>query len=295
MFSRFSLIAAVAFATAFRATRLVAQDPQPVPALTAHVTDLTGTLDPHQKESLENDLTALEKAKGSQLGVLIVRTTQPEDIAAFGIRVADAWKLGRKGTEDGVILIVAIDDHRVRIEVGRGLEGAIPDAAAARVIREYIAPRFRQGDYYGGIRDATGALIKLINDEPLPAPLTEDRPGSEEGANSVLSALVAAWFVGLFFRRILGWLPLLPRGGIVGFVAGAVAWLVGGLLLVGIAGAILGLFLGLLSGGSGGVFARRGGWGGFGGGGGFGSGFGGGGGFSGGGGGFSGGSASGSW
>src|SRR5690606_17275962 len=115
-----------------------------------------------------------EKAKGAQLAVLMVATTQPEDIAEYGIRVADAWKIGRAASDDGVILIVAKDDRRVRIEVGQGLEGAIPDAAAARIIREYIAPRFRQGDWYGGIHDATGALAKLINDEPLPPPLEGD-------------------------------------------------------------------------------------------------------------------------
>ena len=123
-----------------------AQDrPQAVPALTARVTDLTGTLDAQQKQTLEAELEALEKSKGAQLAVLLVPTTEPEDIAAYGIRVADAWKLGRAATDDGVILIVAKNDRRVRIEVGQGLEGAIPDAAAARIIREYIAPRFRAG------------------------------------------------------------------------------------------------------------------------------------------------------
>ena len=301
MFPRLRLAAAVALATAFRAADLAAQDPQPIPPLAAHVTDRTGTLDPQQKQALEGDLTALEAAKGSQLGVLIVRTTGSEDIAAFGIRVADAWKLGQKGTDDGVILIVAVDDHRVRIEVGRGLEGAIPDAAAARVIREYVAPRFREGDYYGGIRDAVGALTKLINDEPLPAPLTDDRSNRTGGLNGIRPALIAAWVVALFLRGLLGRVPGVPRAGIVGLGSGGIAWLVSGLLPLGVGVGILGLIFGLLGGG-GGTFARRGGWGGFGGGGfgggGFGGGMfggGGGGGFSGGGGGFSGGGASGRW
>lgn len=270
----------------------------PVPALTAHVTDLTGTLDATQKQALESELVALEKSKGSQVGVLIVPTTSPEDIAQYGIRVGDAWKLGRKGTDDGVILIVAKNDHRVRIEVGQGLEGAIPDAAAARVIREYIAPRFRANDYFGGIHDATTALGKLINDEPLPPPLTDDKANRGNG-DSLMPALIAAWFTAMFLRGVLGRVSAAPRAGIVGLGAGGIGWLVSGLLPVGVGAGLLGLFFGLFGGGGGGGFANRGGWGGFGGGGfgggGWGGGGGGGGGFSGGGGGFSGGGASGSW
>jgi uncharacterized protein len=272
----------------------VAQDqPQPVPALTARVTDLTGTLDASQKQTLESELEALEKAKGAQVGVLMLPSTAPEDIAEYGIRVADAWKLGRQASDDGVILIVAKDDRRVRIEVGQGLEGAIPDAAAARIIREYISPRFRANDYYGGIHDATGALAKLVNDEPLPPPLTEDQGGRSD---NLMPALVAAWFAALFLRGVLGRAHALPRAGLVGAGAGLVAWLVSGLVLVGFGVGVLGLFFGLLGGGGGGGgFANRGGHGGFGGGGWSGGGGGGGGGFSGGGGGFSGGGASGSW
>ena len=234
------------------------------------------------------------------MAVLLVPTTAPEDIAAYGIRVAEAWKIGRKGTDDGVILIVAVRDHRVRIEVGRGLEGAIPDAAAARVIREYLAPRFRANDYYGGVHDAIGALTSLIRGEPLPPPLTDERGRESALPGRIMPALVVAWFAASFLRRLLGFLPALMRGGLVGLVTGAAAWVVSGLLPLGLAAGILGLLLGLIGGG-GGHFASRGGWSGFGGGGfggGFGGGggsFGGGGGFSGGGGGFAGGGASGNW
>lgn len=277
--------------------------PQPIPPLSAHVTDRTGTLDARQIQTLEAELTALEQSKGSQVAVLLVPTTAPEDIAAYGIRVAEAWKLGRKGTDDGVIVIVAVQDRRVRIEVGRGLEGAIPDAAAARVIREYIAPRFRANDYFGGLHDAIGALASLIRDEPLPAPLTDERDPGADLPDRVVPGLVVAWFAASFLRRLFGALPALVRGGLVGLVAGGAAWLVSGLLLVGVAAGVVGLLLGLIGTG-GGRFASRGGWGGFGGGGlgGFGGGFGGGGfgrggggGFSGGGGGFAGGGASGKW
>ena len=271
MTSRWALLAVLA------AFGVAAQSDPRVPPLTAHVTDLTGTLDPQQIQTLEDELKALEQSKGSQVAVLIVATTEPEDIAAFGIRVAEAWKLGRAGTDDGVILIVAKNDRRVRIEVGRGLEGAIPDAAAARVIREYLTPRFRAEDYYGGIHDATDALTKLINDEPLPPPLTDERDNGLDGANRFMPSLVAAWFVAVFLRGLFGRAPTAPRAGIVGLGSGVASWLVSGWLPLGIGVGILGLIFGLLGGG-GGSFAKRGGWGGFGGGG-----FGGGGGFAGGG------------
>ena len=289
-------VAGCALAFAFAAA--ADADVQPIPPLTAHVTDLTGTLDPTQKQALEGELVALEKSKGSQVGVLIVPTTAPEDIAQYGIRVADAWKLGRKGTDDGVILIVAKNDRRVRIEVGRGLEGAIPDAAAARIIREYIAPRFRGNDYFGGIHDAIGALTRLINDEALPPPLADDQGSGSP--DRLVPALVAAWFAAIFLRGVFGGVPAAPRAGLVGAGSGLAGWLVSGLVPLGIGAGLLGLLFGFAgSGRGGGGFASRGGWGSFGGGlggGGWSSGGGGGGGgFSGGGGGFSGGGASGSW
>ena len=274
----------------------LAQD-APIPPLTARVTDLTGTLDAQQKQTLESELAALEQRKGSQVAVLIVSTTQPEDIAQYSIRVFDQWKLGRKNIDDGVLLIVAKNDRRVRIEVARGLEAAIPDAAAARIIREYITPRFRAGDWFGGIHDAIGALTKLIDGEQLPPPLTDEKP--RHGERNIFNALVFAFFIGLWVRAMFGALPTPPRAGLVGAAAGGAAWFFSGLLPLGIGVGFLGLVLGLLGGGGGGGgFANRGGWGGWGGGGGFGGGGGGGfggGGFSGGGGMSAGGGASGSW
>lgn len=297
-FARFLVTLLVSAGCVFAVAAFAAEgDPQAIPPLTAHVTDLTGTLSATQQQTLEGELVALEKAKGSQLGVLIVPTTQPEDIAQYGIRVADAWKLGRKGVDDGAILIVAKNDRRVRIEVGRGLEGAIPDAASARVIREYIAPRFRTNDFYGGIHDAIGAMTKLVDGEPLPPPLTEDH-GTSGGHNGIIPALVFAWFAATILRGLFSRVPTAPRAGLVGVGAGVIGWLISGLVPVGIGLGVLGIFLGLFGGGGGGGFANRGGFGGFGGfgGGGLGGGgFGGGGGFSGGGGGFAGGGASGSW
>ncbi len=260
---------------------------QPIPALTARVTDTTGTLDAQQTQTLESDLAALEQRKGSQLAVLIVPTTQPEEIEQYSIRVVDAWKLGRKNVDDGALLIVAKDDHHVRIEVGRGLEGAIPDAASARIIREYITPKFRAGDFYGGVHDATDAMTKLIDGEPLPPPLAKDNKRHGDVANTLITAL----FIGFWARAFFGGLPSAPRAGLVGAATGGLAWFLSGVLPLGIGMAAFGLILGWL-GGAGGGFARGGGSGGwssgsFGGGG--------GGGFSGGGGGFAGGGASGSW
>lgn len=271
-------------------------DLQPVPALTARVTDLTDTLDANQKETIESELAALEQRKGAQLAVLIVPTTQPEDIAQFAIRVYDQWNLGRKGVDDGALLIVAKNDRRVRIEVARGLEGAIPDAATARIIREYITPRFREGDFYGGIHDAIGVLTKLVDGEPLPEPFASD--SESHGGNNIQNALFLAFFVAMWARAMFARVPTAPRAGLVGAAAGGVSWFMSGLLPLGIGAGLLGLLFGALGGGGGG-FVRRGGGGGFGGGGfgggSFGGSSGGGGGFSGGGGMSAGGGSSGSW
>jgi uncharacterized protein len=262
----------------------------PVPALSARVTDLTGTLDAGQRAALEARLETFERTKGSQVVVLVVPTTQPETIEQYGIRVADAWKIGRGGAiDDGVILLVAKDDRTLRIEVGQGLEGVLPDAIAKRIIEETIIPQFRSGDFYGGIADGVERIIAVIEGEPLPPP----RRGVGDGRlpqDSLPFLLMAPLLVGGFVRMTMNRFLGATSAGALG---GGVAWWIAG------ASAALGLglfcFLIVLLAGSG--TGRRGGWssggysGGFGGGG-FG---GGGGGFSGGGGGFSGGGASGRW
>jgi uncharacterized protein len=290
-----ALLALIAFSYA---VELFGADLQQIPPLTARVTDTSGTLDTAQKQALESSLATLEQRKGAQLAVLMVPTVKPEEIEQYSIRVVDAWKLGRNKVDDGVLLIIAKNDHRVRIEVGRGLEGAIPDAASARIIREYITPRFRAGDFNGGIVDATDALTKLIDGEPLPPPLAEERRAP--GAGNIFNTFTTVLFVAIWLRAMFGGLPAAPRAGIVGLASGAVAMFFGGVLALAVVCGLFGALLGVLGGGGGGGgFARRGGFGGFGGGG-FGGGGGswsggGGGGFSGGGGGFSGGGASGSW
>lgn len=258
-----------------------------VPSLSRRVTDLTATLTAEQVAALENKLAAFEAQKGSQIAVLIVPTTEPEDIAQFGIRVADQWKIGRKKIDDGVILIVAKNDRRMRIEVGYGLEGAIPDAIARRVIAETITPFFKAGDFYGGIDAGVQQLMRLIEGEPLPAPAAAPaETGTDDGAFLVLivGGIVVGWLLSALMSR-----P--AAGGIAALGSGAV-----GAFLLGFTPLLLFIavfvFAGVASG-----FRRGGGWssGGGWGGGGFGGGGFGGGSWGGGGGGFGGGGSSGSW
>lgn len=280
-----------------------AQGLQPIPKLTARVTDLTGTLTAEQQTALEQKLAAFEAAKGSQVAVLVVPTTKPEEIEQYSIRVVDQWKLGRgevngKRVDDGALLIIAKDDHRMRIEVGQGLEGALTDATSTRIISETITPQFREGNFYGGIDSGVDQMIKVIDGEPLPPPEHEWRSGRHGGGAGVLPQLLFAVLIGsvvlrAIFGRTLG-------SAFTGAGAGFLVYLAGyALAFAGIAAVgafLLTLLMGAAGGGSGWSSRGRGGLGGgWGGMGGFGGGGFGGGGFSGGGGGFSGGGASGSW
>ncbi|MFA0922031.1 TPM domain-containing protein [Xanthomonas fragariae] len=275
---------------------LLAQDLAAIPPLRSPVVDVTGTLDAAQIQQLEQQALALQQRKGAQLQILIVPTTQPEEIEQYTQRVFDQWKIGRKGVDDGVLLLVAKDDRRVRIQPGYGLEGAIPDIVANRIIQEYLAPRFREGDYGGGIRDATATLAGLIEGEALPEPVSGHAGGGlGSGAGGWIIALFIGFVVSMVARGILGALPRPLRALLTGIAAGGVALLFTSLLFASVGSAVIGLLAGLAS-GSPGRFVGGGGWGGggfggFGGGGrgGFGGGWGGGGGSSGGGG------ASGSW
>lgn len=146
----------------------------------ARVTDLTGTLSAVQQQMLSTRLADFEREQGSQLAVLVLSTTKPETIEQYGIRVGEAWKLGRKGVDDGVILIVAKDDHRLRIEVGYGLEGEIPDVIAKRIIDDAIAPAFKTGDYYAGIDAGVDQIISAVRHESSPRDATEAQATSQE-------------------------------------------------------------------------------------------------------------------
>ena len=265
----------------------------PVPPLTAPVIDQTGTLNSEQIAALDRTLRAFHERKGSQISVLLVPTTQPETIEQYSIRVAEQWKLGRQGVDDGVLLLVAKDDRAVRIEVGYGLEGALPDVIANRITDQVIVPRFRQGDFAGGISEGVNRIVAVIEGEPLPAPERSPSARSAEGIGSALPLLLMLVFVGGgILRRIFG---SLGGAAVLGGIAGVIAWVLTAVLGVAIGAALIAFFFTLLGGGGGGGWSsgRRGGWGG----GGFGGGgwSGGGGGWSGGGGGFGGGGASGRW
>ncbi|MGH8163767.1 MAG: TPM domain-containing protein, partial [Rhodanobacteraceae bacterium] len=203
-----------------------AQDTVAVPTLTARVTDLTGTLTAQQTQSLETQLASLEQRKGAQVVVLMLPSTQPEPIEDYATRAFDQWKIGRKKVDDGVLVVVAKNDHRAMIETGYGLEGAIPDAAAARIIREYMAPKFRANDYYGGLNDALGAIEKLVDGEPLPPPLEgkPQRQGNGFGGGWY-NGLIVAWIALFWARGLFARVPRFPRAGLVGVAAGGFAWL----------------------------------------------------------------------
>uniref|UniRef100_UPI003F4932AA TPM domain-containing protein n=1 Tax=Cupriavidus yeoncheonensis TaxID=1462994 RepID=UPI003F4932AA len=256
-----------------------------VPALTARVTDLTGTLTREQQAALEQKLQAFETEKGSQIGVLMVPTTQPEDIVQYSIRVVEQWKLGRKGTDDGALLIIAKDDRTVRIEVGYGLEGVLTDAMSKRIISDDIVPRFKQGDFYGGVTAGVERIIGVINGEPLPRPR---RTRGERGDDSVRQflpvVLVLTLVVGGVLRSLLG---RGPGAVATGCVVGMIGWVLSGAIAVGVMAGAIALFFTMFGGSHMGL-RGIGGRGGFGGGSGRG-------GFGGGGGGFGGGGASGKW
>ena len=255
-----------------------------IPPLEARITDLTGTLSQTQRAQLDGKLRDLESRKGSQIAILLVPTTEPETIEQYAIRVAEQWKLGRKGIDDGVLILAALQDHTLRLEVGYGLEGVIPDAIAKRVISEIMLPSFRQGDYYNGLAAGVDRLVRLIDGEPLPAPERRNSNGANNNALPLLffAAIALAGILRAIFGQLLG-------ASIVGAIIGVAAWLIFGSLIFGFIAAIFAFIMTL---GGGGRYGGIGG-GGFGGGG-LGGGFGGGG-FSGGGGGFGGGGASGRW
>ena len=266
-----------------------------VPALSAPVIDQTGTLDATALAALEAQLTAIEQQHGSQVVVLVVDSTQPEDIAAYAWRVADTWKIGRKDVGDGVLLIVALNDRRVRIEVARALEGAIPDLAASRIIEGAITPAFRQGDVAGGLRAGVQQIGQLIAGEGLPPPATSNS-SPQQGLD--LNTLVVFGLFGVpFVHGILSAVVGRKWGAaLTGGLAGGVVWVITTSVLLGLLAWPLASVLALAIGHSGGR-PGRGGWGGPPMGGGWGGGFGGGGGgfSSGGGGSFGGGGASGRW
>lgn len=285
-----------------------AQELQPVPALAARVTDGTGTLSAAEKAALEARLAAFEQQAGTQMVVLIVATTQPEDIAAYAYRVADQWKIGRREVGDGLLILVAKNDRRVRIEVAKALEGAVPDLAARIVIDEAMRPAFKAGDYAGGLSTAVDQLAARVRGEALPLPEAKNTRKAQRSGGINLGELVMFFFIGVpVVGAVLTGLLGRKLGSVAaGGATGGLAWLLGiSPLLAGVAGVLALVLVGVI--GIGAAAGRRGGlagggggippiiWGGGGGGGGWGGGGGGGGFSSGGGGDFGGGGASGDW
>jgi len=234
------------FSLALGAPGLHAQDVLPVPALSSHVIDTTATLSAAQQQALDSKLTAFEASSGAQLVVLMVPTTAPEDIASYANRVGNAWKIGRKDVGDGLILLIAKDDRKLRIEVAKTLEGAIPDLMAKRVIDQTIAPRLKEGDFAGGIDAGLEQLMGLVRGEALPAPTTAG--GKPQASFQWMDLAVFLFFAvavgGSMARRVLGnKLGSLMTGGIAG---GLVLFVTSSTILAGLA-AIAALVLTLLS------------------------------------------------
>jgi uncharacterized protein len=288
-----ALLAALAFGPAAAQQAAAQAGLQPIPAYSSRVVDAIGLLQPDERARLEAKLKAFEERKGSQVAVLIVDTTQPEEIEQYSIRVADAWKPGRKGVDDGAILIIAKQDRRMRVEVGRGLEGALTDLVSRRVIDETVRPAFRAGEFGAGIDAGVDRMIGVIDGEPLPPP--DPRWSGHEGPSA--SWPVIAVLGGMLLVSIL--ISIAKGRGIEAIstsgVMGVTALLATGSLAIALIAALFGVMFGLDSRVPRGAYyspGRRGTWGGggFGGGGFGGGGFGGGGG-----GGFGGGGASGGW
>lgn len=271
-------------------------DMLPVPPLSGHVIDQSQTLSPDQQQALERKLTAFEQARGTQMVVLLVASTQPEDIAAYAQRVGDTWKIGRREVGDGLLIVVAKQDRRIRIEVAKALEGAVPDLAASQIIERAIKPAFKAGDYAGGLNQGVDQLIARIQGENLPLPNAQPATSRHHNDGFQFNDLLVFGLIGVpivfgVLSSILG-----RKGGALatGLVTGGLVWLVTTSLFIALAAWVAASLFALAfgSGGRGGP----GGWGGPPMGGGWGGGGGGGGGWSSGGGGdFGGGGASGNW
>jgi uncharacterized protein len=219
-----------------------------VPALSAHVIDTTGTLDAAQLQSLDAKLGAFELSRGSQVVILLVPTTQPEDITSYANRVANVWKIGRKEIGDGLLVVVAKNDRKVRIEVAKTLEGAIPDLAAKRIIEQAITPRFKQGDFAGGLEAGSDHIMKLITGEALPAPTPSANASAQDfqWMELAIFAFIAVPVVGKVARSLMG----SKLGTLVtGTAAGGMAlFMTSSLLIAGlvaVAAMVLTLFSGL--------------------------------------------------
>jgi uncharacterized protein len=289
------LLRALAGAVALLAAGLSFAQQVPVPKLTGHVVDLTGTLAAPARDALDAKLVAFERESGSQVAVLIVPSIGDETIEEFAGRVTDEWKLGRKGVDDGVLFMIAMKERRLRIAPGRGVSGSLTDALSKRIVSDIVAPHFKAGDFAGGVDAGVDAIVKAVKGEALPLPAQRPRQSRSSAGGGLTNFLVLGFFLvpiaGLVLRSIFG---RFFGATVTSSLTAVAAWIFFGSVAVVAVAAILAFIFTLVSGT--GIARTAGGFvpGGFGGGG-FGGGGGGGGGFSGGGGSFDGGGASGSW
>ena len=219
-----------------------------IPPLKARVTDLTGTLSANEAAQLEQKLAAFETRKGSQIAVLIVSSTQPETIEQYSIRVVDAWKLGRKGIDDGVLLLIAKQDRTVRVEVGYGLEGVLPDAVAKRITDEIIVPQFRQGRFAAGINAGVDRIIGVVEGEPLPPPPARSARGGDSSAaadillNNIIFVFILLFIAAKVFQSIFG---RLLGATLTSAAAAVIVWLVFASILLALIAAAFAFFISL--------------------------------------------------
>lgn len=217
-----------------------------IPALSARVTDLTGTLTPAQRTTLENAAAAIERDKGAQVAILLLPTTQPETIEQFGIRLAEVWQIGRKGTSDGVIVIVAKDDRKMRIEVGYGLEGTLTDAAAARIIREVMTPQFKSGNFEAGIQNGVTAIVQGLEGQADWNSPGESASGAKKSSFAQIEQDLPPWpmriLLGAFIFGIIGLFTVIgvltPGVGWFLYVFLIPFWAMFPIIIVGVKGAL---------------------------------------------------------
>lgn len=242
-----ALLRAPALAALLCVAALAASADMAVPPLKARVTDITGTLSQQKVSQLEQRLAAFEAKKGTQIAVLMVPTTQPESIEQYAVRAFEQWKLGRKGIDDGALLVIAKNDRKLRIEVGYGLEGALTDAAAKRIISDHIVPHLKRGDFAAGVEAGVAQIISVVSGETLPAPVAaqHSRTGPQFDPFWIVAAL---FFVHVFSRLLRAGIGRLPAAGVMGGAFGFGIWLVFGSMVAGLIVAIIAFFIALAEG-----------------------------------------------
>lgn len=243
-----ALPCALAVAAVLCFAALAASADVAVPPLKARVTDITGTLSPQKVAQLEQRLAAFEAQKGVQIAVLMVPTTQPESIEQYAVRAFEQWKLGRKGIDDGALLVIAKNDRKLRIEVGYGLEGALTDAAAKRIISDHIVPHLKRGDFAAGVEAGVAQIISVVSGEVLPAPATAQRSKPALpwfDPSWLIAGLILVHVISRLLRAGIG---RLPAAGVMSAVFGFGIWLVFSSVFAALIVGIIAFFIALTEG-----------------------------------------------